>query len=121
MGLSYSMLDVRWGGGCMRVISFKKMRVIEGSMYRVSAEVDAAGANCIVFDFEKLGLTRNLLSMFMDVTSLTMIPIFRLLLLVRRYWRVVVLPEPRNPARRVMGTPEFSSSLLLDVSVLVPI
>ena len=59
---------------------------------------------------EKLGFDRSLLSMLMDATSLTMIPTLRPSLLVSRFWRVVVFPEPRNPARSVIGTYPASAS-----------
>ena len=60
---------------------------------------------------EKLGFDRSLLSMLMDATSLTMIPTLRPSLLVSRFWRVVVFPEPRNPARSVIGTYPASASV----------
>lgn len=45
----------------------------------------------------------NLASMFTDATSLTIVPILTLALFSRRCLRVVVLPEPRKPARRMVG------------------
>jgi len=45
----------------------------------------------------------SLASMFTEAISLTMVPILMLALFSRMSLRVEVLPEPRNPARRMMG------------------
>ena len=45
----------------------------------------------------------SLASMFTEAISLTMVPSLMLALFSRIYLRVEVLPEPRNPARRMMG------------------
>lgn len=45
----------------------------------------------------------SLASMFTEATSLTIVPILMLALFSRRCLSVVVLPEPRNPARRMVG------------------
>ena len=59
--------------------------------------------NSIVSSFEMFGFASNLLSILMDATSFTMIPIFFPSLFCKRLDRVVVLPLPRNPANKVIG------------------
>ena len=59
----------------------------------------------------------SLASMFTEATSLTIVPTFMLDLFSRRCFRVEVLPDPRNPARRIIGIGFLSSLSVCGVAL----
>mmetsp|Transcript_14839 Transcript_14839/g.20229 ORF Transcript_14839/g.20229 Transcript_14839/m.20229 type:complete len:254 (-) Transcript_14839:41-802(-) len=67
------------------------------------------------------GLEISLASMFTLATSFTITPILTPSRFSRRFFNAVVLPEPRNPERRVMGTSfcSVSSEIAVEKSALV--